>query len=190
MNNVNSFTRGLEMKYKKLFLIHLIFYTFQLYSQNRFYVSPTGLNSNNGSFQSPWKTINFAIGQLTAGDTLDIMAGTYYELLNNFIQSGTENQRITIRKYNQDQVVINGNGQWTVIDFHEKDYYTFEGLEVTNGVWSGFNGNNYQHCIIRNCTIYDIGPSSGTAAGLYISSAKDSHEGSSNNIVEYNVIHH
>ena len=45
---------------------------------NAFYVSETGQDSQEGSFEAPFKTIGYAVSQLTAGDTLFVMDGTYH----------------------------------------------------------------------------------------------------------------
>ena len=42
-----------------------------------FYLSPTGSNGNNGSVGSPWGTLQFAVDQLSPGDTLFLRGGTY-----------------------------------------------------------------------------------------------------------------
>ena len=45
---------------------------------NTLYVSETGQDSQEGSFEAPFKTIGYAVSQLTAGDTLFVMDGTYH----------------------------------------------------------------------------------------------------------------
>lgn len=44
---------------------------------NTFYVSQGGSNSNNGSINSPWKTISYAVSRLIPGDRLCIGSGTW-----------------------------------------------------------------------------------------------------------------
>nr|ABZ08320.1 putative fibronectin type III domain protein [uncultured marine crenarchaeote HF4000_APKG2O16] len=46
------------------------------------YVATTGNNSNNGSSSSPYKTIQYAIDNTTAGDTIYVADGTYEENVN------------------------------------------------------------------------------------------------------------
>jgi len=179
------------MKYVKVFVFSLLFlFSLKTYGQHTYYVAPYGSDTNNGiTISTSWKTINYAVNRLLPGDTLEIMAGTYYELVNDFVSSGTKDSVITIRNHDNDRVIINGNGHWTVINFYSKAYYHFEGLELTNAVWAGFNGTNYHHCRISNCKIHDIGPSSGTAVGIYVSAGESKSEYSSHNIIENNIIH-
>jgi len=42
-----------------------------------FYVSVNGDDANDGSFSSPWRTISHAAENVSAGDTVMVMAGTY-----------------------------------------------------------------------------------------------------------------
>ena len=166
-----SVWRTVIMRREMLFFKCLLFLILgiDLFAQKSYFVSPYGSNNNDGSIGRPWQTINSGLGKIFPGDTLNIMEGTYYELLNNFVRTGQPDKMITIRNYRTDKAIINGNGQWTVIDFKGKSYYHFKGLEITNGVLAGFNGTNYHHCVISECIIHGIGPSSGTAAGLYVS---------------------
>ena len=82
-----------------------------VFSQNTYYVSTHGNDSNNGSFQQPWRTINHGVSQLYPGDTLKIREGTYNEIVYNFMNSGNSDGIITIKNYNDEHVVIDGNGR-------------------------------------------------------------------------------
>jgi len=191
INNTNFINKN-QIIFKKIVFSFWVLASLSLnvYGQHNYYVAPNGSDRNDGiTPDTPWKTLNYAVSRLLPGDTLEIMAGTYYELVNDFVNSGTKDSIITIRNYDNDRVIINGNGQWTVINFASKDYYHFEGLELTNAVWAGFNGTNYHHCRINNCKIHDIGPSSGTAVGIYVSAGGSTLEYSSYNIIENNIIH-
>ena len=56
-------------------LIHfflLILFQNLSFSQTNYYVSPSGSDSNNGSINSPWETIQYGLNQLYYGDTLHI----------------------------------------------------------------------------------------------------------------------
>jgi len=158
-------------------------------AQNIYYVSPNGNDNSNGSYGAPWRNINQSLGKIFPGDTLEIMAGTYTGIVSNFVRSGTEGHMITIRNHNQDHVILDGAGAWTVIDFHDMSYYHFRGLEITGGMWAGINGVRYHYSKISECKIHDIGPSTGTSVGIYISDSPGGTGSATHNIVEYNTIY-
>src|SRR5262249_18330399 len=54
-----------------------------------YYVSPTGSDSNPGTFARPFATVNRGVRVLRPGDTLLVRKGTYPEALRNVIPSGT-----------------------------------------------------------------------------------------------------
>lgn len=69
---------------KKLCLVHslLFFLLFGLlnksYAGQTFYISTTGSNSSNGSFNTPWRTLEYAVTVARAGDTIIRRGGTYF----------------------------------------------------------------------------------------------------------------
>ena len=96
------------MKMKKIILTALTGIISVLsFAQTSYYVATTGNNTNNGSIGTPWQTIQYGVSQLSAGDTLNIMTGTYLGKIDVNI-SGAINQEITIKNYNNDNVIING----------------------------------------------------------------------------------
>lgn len=74
----------------------------------RLYVSVNGSDSNDGiSPDTPLRTLSQAASKLTAGTTVLVMEGIYYEQMN--IQaSGNVNDYITIMPYDDDVVIIDG----------------------------------------------------------------------------------
>jgi len=99
---------------KKYILTALTVINFFLsFAQTNYYVATTGKNTNNGSIEVPWQTIQYGVSQLNAGDTLNIMAGTYLGKID-LSTSGLINEEITIRNYNNDNVIING---LTLLDY-------------------------------------------------------------------------
>lgn len=74
-----------------------------------YYVSLEGDDANPGNLEQPWKTLNYAASQLKPGDLLLIRGGTYpgqFRIEN----SGTSEAPITISNYENEEVVIDGNG--------------------------------------------------------------------------------
>ena len=75
--------------------------------QAQYYVSPSGSDSNPGTLQMPFKTIQKAAGIMLAGETCFIMKGEYRETVvpaNN----GTQGNPIVFTNYNDERVVILG----------------------------------------------------------------------------------
>lgn len=116
---------------KTILLVFMIIFSTIVFAQNNFYVSTTGNNSNNGSLTTPWETIQFGVSQLSAGDTLNILAGTYSGKIDLAV-SGTSGNEITIKNYNNDNVIINGimltNYEY-LLKIENVDYINIEGLK-------------------------------------------------------------
>ena len=131
---------------------------------NTYYVSPNGSNSNNGSSsQAPFKTLPHAFSQLSAGDTLIVMDGTYtpgneFELSC----SGTSSAYITVKAQNKGKAVISCGSKpnnfallSVSASFVMVDGLTFKDLRSNGGTGIRVeNGKN--HVVIANCTFTDI----------------------------------
>ena len=74
----------------------------------QYYVSTNGSNSNNGSLNSPWQTLQYALGRLSPGDTLYLRGGTYYVQNASTSLKGTASAPITIRSYPGERASIDG----------------------------------------------------------------------------------
>ena len=73
-----------------------------------FFVAKDGDNSNSGTIEAPFGSIQYAIGRLNSGDVLNIREGVYKEHLRINHLDGTADQRITIQSYNDEEVVVSG----------------------------------------------------------------------------------
>lgn len=109
--------------------------SFSLFSQ-QFYVSPTGDDTDPGTFEEPWLTIQHACETATAGSTVYIFAGTYEEQLNMEV-SGAEGAFITFTSYNNEEVIIDGGAtgsQTVLLNIEDQSYIRIDGLKFTNAV--------------------------------------------------------
>ena len=74
-----------------------------------FFVDATnGDDQNNGSKDAAWKSIGRALKQISAGDTVCLRGGTYYEQVYCAV-AGTANKPITIRAYPNELAIIDGS---------------------------------------------------------------------------------
>ncbi|HKK41370.1 MAG TPA: DUF1565 domain-containing protein, partial [Bacteroidales bacterium] len=65
------------MKSILLSIILVLFFNFSLSATN-YYISVSGSDSNNGSANSPWRTLSYACSHATsAGDVINVGAGTF-----------------------------------------------------------------------------------------------------------------
>ena len=78
-------------------------------TSTQYYVATNGSDSNPGTQSAPWKTIQKAMNSATAGSTVNIKGGTYYEILNVNV-SGTAGAYITFRNAPSETAIIDGKG--------------------------------------------------------------------------------
>ena len=110
----------------KLLLKILLFLVFPLIGYaGTFFVAPNGDNNNAGTITNPWRTVKYSLSQLSAGDTLNIREGIYYENTFNIHLQGTSANPIIIQNYQDEPVTINGgfddfvntpNALWNIVD--------------------------------------------------------------------------
>ena len=69
---------------KKRIILILFFFTPLLSRGTDYYVAKTGSDSNSGSLNSPFRTIEHAVDVVRSGDDVYIRAGTYNERFTIF----------------------------------------------------------------------------------------------------------
>jgi hypothetical protein len=73
------------------------------------YVSPTG--TGTGTSTAPFGSIQSAVNAAAAGDVILLRAGTYKPTTNiQITKSGTRTQPITLRSFEKEKVIIDGEG--------------------------------------------------------------------------------
>ncbi len=121
-----------------------------------YFVSVSGDNSNPGTYQLPWKDINYACNNATAGSTVNVMQGTYFEQVSVGVDS------ITIQNYQNQNVIIDGTGVSTgaMVEISNKQGVTFDGFELQNNIHNDAQGilitGKSSNTTIKNCKIHDI----------------------------------
>ena len=125
------------------------------------YVSETGNDDNEGTIDSPFRTINAALDMAKPGTTVYVREGSYTENVY-FPESGSEGKYITLRNYPGEKPVIKGTGEndGAIIELDGHDYIHIEGLEMCDysAKWCYgiiFAGGE-NHIIIKNNTIHNI----------------------------------
>jgi parallel beta-helix repeat protein len=133
-----------------------------------YYVAPTGDDSNPGTQAQPWQTIQKAADTLTAGEIVQIRAGTYNEriLPQN---SGTEGNPIFYLTYPGETVTIDGAGIELpddlagLFEVAGKDYITISGLHVIHaGPYADNAGiliHSSSHILVENISTKDTASS-------------------------------
>ena len=132
-------------------------------AQNNYYVSTSGNDGNSGTLANPFLTIQHGIDQLSAGDNLYILAGTFSEKLD-LSTSGTAGQMITIRAYQNQNVIIDAdafNNTLPIFYAGNQSYFRIEGIHFTNNYSTNGSGGIYiegfgHHIEIVNCKFSNI----------------------------------
>jgi len=122
-----------------------------------YYVDGTnGDDSDPGTLNEPWQTINKANSTLQAGDTVYIREGTYAADQIMPSNSGTQENRITYRNYGEELVELNGMGAGCAVYLGDRDYITIDGFYIHNWLRGIvlYDGSDYN--VIENCIIEKI----------------------------------
>ncbi|MCU0417792.1 MAG: T9SS type A sorting domain-containing protein [Cytophagaceae bacterium] len=133
-----------------------------------FVVSKNGNNSNTGTLNSPFLTIQYGLSKIILpGDTLFIRGGTYFEALN-FMYSGTALFPVVVMPYNAEIVKVDGSNveqsKGIFIKLDKKDNIIIDGLRFQNFVnrtvpsigLAVIGGAN--KIVIRNCKFINFSP--------------------------------
>ena len=123
-----------------------------------YYVDTNGNDSNDGSTENPWKTINRAVGTVAAGDTVLINPGVY--LVSHQISittSGTFANPITFKGNGAGVVVdLRGYSGRNGLEISFADYIIVDNLTVYASLDSNSRGIRLTHaegCVISNNTV-------------------------------------
>lgn len=130
---------------KPIFLILFLSISTITFSQNNIFIATNGANNSGlGTFNSPYASLFVALNSAQAGDTVFVRGGTYqnYTLGDGDIWKGQAhsifsinhvhgmpNQYITIKPYNNEQVIVKGDGLAMIL-VKNSSYIRIEGFEV------------------------------------------------------------
>lgn len=123
-----------------------------------YFVSPTGSDSNSGSANSPWLSLQHAVDSIGAGDHIEVESGTYQGC--RIGNSGTAAAPCVLEAAPGAHAVIDAPGPNNA---HGSDleienfsgavsYWTLNGLEIENSpLAAGIDVRNTSHITIENC---------------------------------------
>jgi len=138
------------------------------------YVSTAGNDSNDGSKNAPFLTINKAAQVAVAGDVVVVKPGTYKPTLKIApLNSGTADKPIIYQAEVKGEVIIDGSesadgtkvdrkGLITIDGFSAstpKSWIVIDGFTIINAKWAGVIAINSSNIIIKNCNTKNTGSS-------------------------------
>ena len=119
-----------------------------------YYMAPNGSDSASGSQAAPWKTLDASFPKLSAGDTLILRGGTYFETDIQMDIQGTASSPITIRAMNGESPVVDGgyqqfrtagNSDWELVDAATQLYRSKQSYSGTVfGGYLAYGGKEYK----------------------------------------------
>lgn len=126
-------------------------------AQTHYYVSPNGSDTNNGTWDAPWKTIQHSLNEMSENSILNVAAGVYHEKIV------VPKNNIRIKNQTAEKPVIDADGihnQTAIIAISDKHNIIIEGLELKNNQQNFAQGiliNGASKKVeIKNCSIHDI----------------------------------
>ncbi len=133
---------------------------------NYIYVATNGNDTTgNGSIGSPYRTIQKASDVSSPGSTILIRGGTYSEEVELSV-SGTSTGWITFMPYNNENVIITGNGTIGILFYGlQKNYIRFKGLNFRDSLYPAIYLSVSHDSIIENCTFHNNHTEYGIAHG-------------------------
>jgi hypothetical protein len=107
-----------------------------------YYVSLSGSDTNPGTLEQPWRTIQKAANTVAAGSTVYIRRGTYNERVNIYSRSNTAGPYITFTNYPGEEAILDGTGFAIphgegLFNIYNTDYIRVSGLKVQHSNAAG-----------------------------------------------------
>ncbi|MGO4547404.1 right-handed parallel beta-helix repeat-containing protein [Paenibacillus sp. 2TAB23] len=105
--------------------------------QASYYVAPNGSDSNAGTIDSPWKTVQHAADLAEPGNTVYLRSGVYKQKLVISRSGSAGNGAITYSNYRSEKAVLDGAGLTVeglegIITLNDASYIQVKGLEIRN----------------------------------------------------------
>ncbi len=131
-----------------------------------YYVATNGLDTNSGTLNSPWRSINHATSSdspIKAGDTIQVESGVYTELITLGKSGNSTLGNITLKASGavtlRDPDSSKGGFREGVIQSAGKGYWTIDGFRIENTSWAGISLRDANNMIVQNNYTYQTGAS-------------------------------
>ena len=130
---------------------------------------PSASDSNPGTLNSPWKTIQHAAESAVAGDTVFIRAGIYDEWIYFDHSGNATNGHIVFTAYPGEKPVIDGTGNTDASNgiVLDKAYIKIIGLNIANWASNAIWIEGAAHFEISDCEVHDVPFGIGVAYGSH-----------------------
>lgn len=165
------------------------------------YVATDGSDGNNGTIDSPYATVYYAIAKAAGGKTIYVRGGIYNQQIT-ITKSGTADKYITIKNYPGEKPVFDHTNYSTdggaIVDISNVDYVHIEGLKLCNKNLVAHSGygvkmNRGSHIIMKNLEICNINvpdpKSSSVGANAIILYANNASTPISNVLIDSCYVH-
>lgn len=105
--------------------------------QEVYYISPEGDDGNNGSIQSPWKTMQHASDHATPGSTVYLREGVYQQKVKITRSGLSSTKPTTFSSYPNEKAIIDGKGLSVhglegLIEVENASFITIQNFEIRN----------------------------------------------------------
>lgn len=165
-----------KLKYARYFFIFYVFLFFDgVAFSATYYVAKNGNNTNSGTEGRPWLTIQHAVNQAVAGDTVQIKAGTYNERIVLRNSGNAAQGYITLKNYANEKPIISGQGlgNGVMIRGDDVSYIKIQGFHIKDHTGAGIIFRAASHHIeIRNNEISDQSHESGFGHGILFTASR------------------
>lgn len=150
-----------------IFLVAMAIYAFLSAQMNAqaaiYYVATNGNNSNPGTIDQPWLTIQWAVDHVIAGDTINVRAGTYVGA--RIENSGIQGKPITLRSFSGELVLLNSAGpnnkHNSIMEVETWNgsgivsYWIIDGFEIANAGRYGVDLRSTYYVTAKNNTVHN-----------------------------------
>jgi len=123
----------------------------QIVSAAEYFVSPSGSEVNDGTEQSPWPTIGFAMSQIRGGDVVTVLPGTYPEAVVIDV-SGPAGQPTVLRSQHKWAALIQNSPSHGIYVADGITNILIDGLQVAASAIDGVKIGS--DATVRNCWIH------------------------------------